>query len=91
MVRTDSQVSAYGNLIVLTMAGISGCFMPRDWLPEMMQTISLATPHAWSLMAYHDALGDGADVGTVLTYCGVLVLFAIAFFGIGWNRFAKID
>jgi ABC-2 type transport system permease protein len=91
LVRTDSQLSAYGNLIVLTMAGISGCFMPRDWLPETMQTISLATPHAWSLMAYHNALGDSVSGGYVMQCCGVLVLFAVVFFAIGWTRFGHID
>lgn len=91
MVRTDSQVSAYGNLIVLTMAGISGCFMPRDWLPETMQTISLATPHAWALMAYNDALGEATNIGNVLGYCAVLLLFAVVFFLVGWNRFTKAD
>ncbi len=41
-IRTDSQVSAYGSVVIL-LAGISGCSMPRRWLPEVMQDVSLAT------------------------------------------------
>lgn len=78
LVRTDSQVSAYANFLVITLAGISGCFMPRDWLPEIMQTVSLATPHAWSLIAYHEALTTPTpDLSTVGKSCGVLTLFAL--------------
>ena len=77
LVRTDSQVSAYANFLVITLAGISGCFMPRDWLPEVMQNVSLGTPHAWSLIAYHEALTSSApDLASVAEACGVLTLFA---------------
>ena len=48
IVRTEAQVSAYGNFLVLTMAGISGCMMPRNWQPELMQQLGLVTPHAWA-------------------------------------------
>ena len=88
LVRTDSQVSAYGNLIILTMAGISGCFMPRDWLPETMQKVSLITPHAWALTGFHELLG-GKSVDTTLIWrcCGVLLIFASVFVTGGWLRF----
>src|SRR5579872_6917061 len=43
IVRTDSQVSAYGTFLVLILAGISGCLMPRSWQPEMMQQVGLVT------------------------------------------------
>ncbi|MFT5325226.1 MAG: ABC-2 type transport system permease protein [Planctomycetaceae bacterium] len=84
LVRTDSQVSAYANFLVITLAGISGCFMPRDWLPEMMQTVSLGTPHAWSLIAYHEALTDQTpDVAEIAKACGVLTTFAVTLAAFG--------
>ncbi len=84
LVRTDSQVSAYANFLVITLAGISGCFMPRDWLPEVMQTVSLGTPHAWSLIAYHEALTSQApDVARIGQACGVLSLFAVTLAAFG--------
>lgn len=84
LVRTDSQVSAYANFLVITLAGISGCFMPRDWLPEVMQNISLGTPHAWSLIAYHEALTTAApDVTAIAKACGILVLMAAGLAAVG--------
>ncbi len=92
LVRTDSQVSAYANFLVITMAGISGCFMPRDWLPPMMQKISLSTPHAWSLIAYDQILSKATpNLTVVVECCVVLVGFAVALFVAGCWRFRTID
>ena len=84
LVRTDSQVSAYANFLVITMAGISGCFMPREWLPEVMQTVSLGTPHAWSLIAYHEALSTPTpNISTIARSCGVLAVYAAGLAALG--------
>ncbi len=81
LVRSDAQVSAYANLLVITLGGLSGCFMPRAWLPEGMRTVSLAIPHSWSLMAYDQLLTMPVpDMGRVAGCCGMLVLFSVAFF-----------
>ena len=90
-VRTESQVSAYANIVVITMAGVSGCFMPREWLPDAMQTLSLATPHAWALMAYHEILiEDHPSAAIAIRNSMVLVGFALAFFLVGLYRFRSL-
>jgi ABC-2 type transport system permease protein len=95
VVRTDSQVSAYANFLVISLAGISGCFMPRDWLPDVMQKVSLATPHAWALKAYDQLLRDASrqdpDLTVVATGCAMLVAFSVAFFLLGALRFRRGD
>jgi len=90
--RTDAQVSAYGNFLVLTMAGLSGCLMPRAWQPELMQRIGLTTPHAWSLIAYDQLLTKQyPELSQVLQSCGMLLLFAFVFFSLGWWRFRSLN
>lgn len=87
-VRTDSQVSSYSNLIVISCAGISGCFLPRDWMPELMRQLSLCTPHAWSLIAYGEALSNPLPAfAPVAQGCAVLLAFSALFFTAGWWRF----
>ena len=91
-VRTDSQVSAYGNFQVLTLAGLSGCLMPRSWQPQLMQTIGLATPHAWSLIAYDQLLNrDEPDLLLVAKCLSVVMSFAGVFFVVGWTRYRSLD
>jgi len=92
VVKTDSQVSAYANTLVLIMAGISGCLMPRSWQPEVMQQVGLITPHAWSLIAYDQLLNrDLPDLSVVTNCCLALVAFSAAFMLIGWWRFRTME
>jgi ABC-2 type transport system permease protein len=88
LVRTDQQVSSYGTSLVLILGGLSGCFIPRAWLPEMMKTISLGTPHAWALRAFDGVLtSSSVDPALIFDCCAVLLGFAVAFFAVGWWRF----
>ncbi|MDZ4689122.1 MAG: ABC transporter permease, partial [Planctomycetaceae bacterium] len=89
-VQTDQQVSAYGTSMVLILGGVSGCFIPRAWLPDLMKTVSLATPHAWALQAFDAVLTkDRVDSILVHDYCFVLLGFAATFFAVGWWRFRQ--
>lgn len=86
--KTESQVSSFGNLIVLSTAGISGCLVPRAWMPELSQQISLCTPHAWALDAYSELLTrEVPNLQVIATCCGTLLLFALGFFICGLLRF----
>ncbi len=92
IVRTDSQVSAYGTFLVLILAGISGCLMPRSWQPEVMQQVGLITPHAWALVAYDQLLGrDTPNLQAVWRCCGMLLGFATAFCAVAWWRFRTLE
>src|SRR5690606_1950464 len=88
VVGSDAQVSAYSTTTVIVFAGISGCFMPRQFLPDLMLQISLATPHAWALIAYDQLLSTARPNLTTVWQCvGMLTAFAAAFFVIGGWRF----
>ena len=90
-VRTDSQVSSYSNLIVITTAGIGGCFVPRDWMPDVMKEISVITPHSWSLIAYLDAMTNPQpEIATIVQSCLVLLGFSAVFFAAGCWRFRSM-
>jgi ABC-2 type transport system permease protein len=88
LVKTDQQVSAYGTSMVIILAAISGCFMPRDWLPTIMQNISLFTPHAWALVGFDAVLARRSVDALVVARCsGMLLAFSTIFLMIGWWRF----
>ena len=90
LVDSEAQVSAYSTSVVILLAGISGCFMPRDWLPETVQTLSLATPHAWALIGYDQVLAvPEPEFGRVLECSAALLAFAAVFLLLGAWRFGK--
>jgi ABC-2 type transport system permease protein len=90
--RTESQVSSLGNLVLLVSAGISGCLVPRAWMPPFSQKLSLLTPHAWALDAYSELLTRTApQTAIVLNSCGMLMVFAAVFFSIGLWKFRSME
>lgn len=92
IVRTESQVSSYSTFLVIVLAGISGCYMPRDWLPELMKNVSLATPHAWALIAYQQLLThEHPNFSVVLQCCSIMAIFGSICFVIGCIRFRKLE
>jgi ABC-type multidrug transport system permease subunit len=87
LARTETQVAIYGTLLVLVLAGVSGCLMPRDLMPEEMKQISLVTPHAWALDAYAQLLLNPAPEMTVVgRACLALAAFGAAYLLLAWWR-----
>lgn len=84
--RTETQVAIYGTLLVLVLAGVSGCLLgDRELMPELMQRISLLTPQAWALDAYKQLLTTAApNLQAVAQACGVLAAFGGGFMALAW-------
>jgi ABC-2 type transport system permease protein len=92
IVRTESQVTSYSTFLVVVLAGISGCYMPRAWLPELMKQVSLATPHAWALIAYQELLTrDHPNLHLIAKCCAVLAAMGSVYFAIGAWRFRRLE
>jgi ABC-type transport system involved in multi-copper enzyme maturation permease subunit len=93
LARTETQVAIYGTLLVLVLAGVSGCLMPRELMPEQMKQLSRVTPHAWALDAYTEllSLSDAEpNLALVGRACLVLVLFGVGFTLLAW-WFLRLD
>jgi ABC-type multidrug transport system permease subunit len=91
--RSEAQVAIYGTLLVLLLAGISGCLMgDREMMPEAMQRFSLWTPHAWALAAYKQLLANPAtpNLALVAQACAVLSAFGAVFLLLAWS-FLRLD
>lgn len=86
LARTETQVAIYGTLLVLVLAGVSGCLMgDRELMPEAMQRLSLFTPHAWALTAYKQLLTNPQpNMEAVRQACVVLTGFGAGFLALAW-------
>jgi ABC-type Na+ efflux pump permease subunit len=85
--QTETQVAIYGTLLVVVLAGVSGCLMgDRELMPETMQQISRFTPHAWALIAYKQLLANPAspNIWLVGESCAVLAGFGVGFVVLAW-------
>jgi ABC-type multidrug transport system permease subunit len=93
LARTETQVAIYGTLLVLILAGVSGCLMPSELMPDLMRQISLGTPHGWALDAYKQLLIPGVvspDLARVGEACLVLTGFGTGFLALAW-WFLKLE
>jgi ABC-type Na+ efflux pump permease subunit len=84
--RTEIQVAIGGTLVVLVLALISGCLIPRELMPERTQQLTFVTPHAWALSAYRQLLlSPDPNLTTVAQSCAVLAAFGVGFFALAWG------
>ena len=85
--RTFAQVNGFSVLLAVTLSALGGMMVPSFVMPDTLQTISLFTPHAWALAAYHDIIIRGLAIDSVLPETAVLLGFAGAFFIFALLRF----
>jgi ABC-type Na+ efflux pump permease subunit len=84
--RSELQVAIFGGLLVLVLAVVGGCVLPREMMPEQTQFVTLLTPQGWALDAYRELLGGSENYrpnGTiVLSSCGVLAALGVISLGL---------
>jgi ABC-2 type transport system permease protein len=91
LARTEIQVAISGTLLVLLLALVSGCLLPRALMPEGLRQLSLVTPHAWALDAYTQLLiSPDPNLSLVVQACAVLAAFGVGFVNLAW-WFLRLD
>lgn len=85
--KTMEQIQGMTTMLLLLMGIISGCLVPRIFMPETMQKLSLITPHAWALNAYQDLLLRNRPLLATMPNILVVCLFGLAFYGLALTRF----
>ncbi len=85
---TEKQVGSVGSIALLIMGLLGGAMVPRISMPESMQTLGLAIPHAWALDGYYDVLvRPGAGFALIWPSLLAMLGFALVFFVVGALRF----
>ena len=85
--RTEAQIGALGVFFAVVLSAIGGMMVPAFVMPEVMETLSRLTPHAWALSGYHDVMLRGLGLADVLKEAVVLLGFATFFFLMALWRF----
>jgi ABC-2 type transport system permease protein len=85
--RTEAQMGALGVFFAVVLSALGGMMVPTFVMPELMETLSRFTPHAWALSGYHDAMLRGLGLADVLKETVVLLGFAAFFFLMALWRF----
>lgn len=83
VVRTEGQAGALPDLVVISMAVVSGAMFPSIRIPGLMY----ATPHYWAIQGFQELMVRGLGVSAVLDEAGILLGMAALFFAVGVARF----
>ncbi len=86
-VKTESQANGLSIMIGMVMAMMGGCWYPIELFPSSIQDIVKILPTTWAMQGFLDVAMRGQGVNGVLLESGVLLGFALLFFGIGVWRF----
>lgn len=81
---SEKQLGGIGSVVLLVMGMLGGSMVPRLVMPPFMQTLGLATPHAWALDGYYAVLvREGTTLLEVAPAIGALLAFGTAFAALG--------
>jgi ABC-2 type transport system permease protein len=85
-----SQAGAIGAGLGLFLGLLGGAMVPTEVFPEIMQTVSHATPHAWALDAFRTVLIEGGGLAGVVAPVLVLLGYAVVLLGLAVIRFRRL-
>jgi ABC-2 type transport system permease protein len=85
--RTESQISGIGTVALWVMGAVSGAFIPRFFLGDMLGAVGKFVPHYWAAGAYVDIFVRGQGLAGIAPELAVLGVFTALFFGVGLCKF----
>lgn len=74
--RTAEQATIVGGVGNILMGAIGGVMVPKFIMPEFMQALTVASPMAWGLDAFHEVMLRGGGLGAILPYVAALLAMA---------------
>ena len=85
--KTPSQANWLSIMCGMLMAALGGAWWQLEITPPIYQKIVQVLPTTWAMRGFTDIIVRGQGVSSVLTEVGILLAFAVVFFGLGIRRF----
>jgi ABC-2 type transport system permease protein len=91
--KGDEQVVLYSMVAMFVFAALGGAWFPLEGAGQAFSTIGHLTPAAWAMDGFQNILVRGLGLGSVLLPAGILLAYALGFFGLAtWSfRHGQID
>lgn len=85
--RTEDQAITYSLVSMMLLSALGGAWFPLDITGEVFSTIGHLTPTAWAMDGFQNIVMRGMGLSSVLLPAGILLAYAVAFFGVAVWRF----
>jgi ABC-2 type transport system permease protein len=87
--RTPEQAGAIGPALGIAMGMLAGCMWPRFIMPDAMQRLGQAFPHAWAMDAFIKLIARGGGLADIVPELAVLAAFVVALLPIATWRLRR--
>jgi ABC-2 type transport system permease protein len=85
--RGDEQVVLFSLIAMFLFSSLGGVWFPLEGTGATYAAIGRVTPAAWAMEGFQNVLIRGLGLGAVLLPAGILLAYALAFFGLAAWRF----
>jgi linearmycin/streptolysin S transport system permease protein len=89
--NTREQARSLGTLVILTLAGLGGCWWPIFVEPRWMQQLSLIAMPAWGMNCFYNFMLRGKSIQDTTYHIAGLYVYGIVALTIGLFIFSKWD
>jgi ABC-2 type transport system permease protein len=85
--KGEEQVVMFAMLAMFVFSALGGAWFPLDMTGEAFATIGHLMPTAWAMDGFENIIVRGLGLNSVLLPAGILLAYAVAFFGLAVWRF----
>lgn len=85
--KTQEQASSLSTILSIVLSALGGLMVPLYVMPDFMQKLAYAIPHAWALSGFLDVIVRGQGINEVMPIVGVMLGYALIFWVVGLRRF----
>lgn len=89
-IKNESSAAVIVNMVVSITGAVSGCFVPLNFMPNIIKTIAYFTPQNWALTGLTNLSLKNGGIISILPNTGILLLFALAFITAGASSLKRI-
>lgn len=89
--NTREQARSLGTLVILTLAGLGGCWWPLFIEPSWMQKLSLLAMPAWGMNCFYDFMLRGKGIAESFYYIAGLYIYGVLALSAGMIIFSRWD
>jgi len=87
LARTEEHVHAWSLVAMFFFSALGGAWFPLEYTGKAFNTIGHLTPAAWALDGFQNIVMRGLGLQSVLLPVGIVVVYAVVFFGLAVWRF----
>jgi len=87
LARTEEHVHTWSLVAMFFFSALGGAWFPLEYTGKAFNTIGHLTPAAWALDGFQNIVMRGLGLQSVLLPVGIVVAYAVVFFGLAVWRF----